>query len=92
MCLLQEKSDVTAIELFAGAGGLALGLEQAGIKTKAYIESDKNCCQTLSLNRPEWNVICSDVRQLSFSTYHDVDLAAGGAVDIEAIVVLIFTS
>ena len=78
MCLLQEKSEVTAIELFAGAGGLALGLEQAGIKTKAYIESDKNCCQTLSLNRPEWNVICSDVRQLSFSTYHDVDLVAGG--------------
>ena len=39
--------EVTAIELFAGAGGLALGLEQAGIQTLEYIEFDRTCCDTL---------------------------------------------
>ena len=55
------KQAVTAIELFAGAGGLALGLEQAGIKTLAYVEIDKACCETLRYNRPQWNVICQDI-------------------------------
>lgn len=44
---------VNAIELFAGAGGLALGLEQAGINTLAYVEIDKACCETLNKNRPD---------------------------------------
>ncbi len=73
-----QKGDVTAIELFAGAGGLALGLEQAGIKTLAYIEIDKSCCETLRQNRPAWNVICDDIHNVDFIPYNGVDIVTGG--------------
>ena len=74
-----EDSDVTAIELFAGAGGLALGLEQAGIKTVEYVEFDKACCETLKTNRPEWNVICDDIHNVDFTQYHEkIDIVTGG--------------
>ena len=61
--------DITAIELFAGAGGLALGLEQAGIKTVEYVELDKACCETLRTNRPKWNVVCADIHNVDFRKY-----------------------
>jgi DNA (cytosine-5)-methyltransferase 1 len=71
--------DVTAIELFAGAGGLALGLEQAGIKTLKYVEFDKACCETLRANRPNWNVVCDDIHNVSFHEYKGkVDIVTGG--------------
>ncbi len=74
-----SSNDVTAIELFAGAGGLALGLEEAGIKTLAHIEIDKACCETLRYNRPEWNVICDDIHNVSFTAYRNkVDIVTGG--------------
>ena len=70
---------VTAIELFAGAGGLALGLEQAGITTIAHIEIDKACCETLKTNRPNWNVICEDIHHVDFKQYKNkVDIVTGG--------------
>lgn len=70
---------VTAIELFAGAGGLALGLEQAGIHTVAHIEFDKACCETLRANRPNWNVICDDIHNVDFTPYKGkVDIVTGG--------------
>lgn len=53
------------IELFAGAGGLALGLEKAGFEEIGLIEIDKNACATLRLNRPKWNVIEEDVVEFS---------------------------
>ncbi len=53
------------IELFAGAGGLALGLEQAGFEEVALIEIDKTACETLKLNRPEWNVLNEDIVEVS---------------------------
>ncbi len=56
----------TVIELFAGAGGLALGLEKAGLKAKALIEIDKDAVATLKHNRPEWNVIHTDISKVSF--------------------------
>ena len=49
------------VELFAGAGGLALGLEKAGFNEVALVEIDKNACDTLRTNRPNWNVIEEDV-------------------------------
>ncbi|WP_143825251.1 DNA cytosine methyltransferase, partial [Mesomycoplasma ovipneumoniae] len=55
------KSAYTSIELFAGAGGLALGLEQAGFKHIGLVEYDKYAANTLRANRPKWNVICEDI-------------------------------
>lgn len=72
-------NDVTAIELFAGAGGLALGLELAGIKTLEYVEFDKACCETLKANRPDWNIICDDIHNVDFTPYRGkVDIVTGG--------------
>lgn len=74
-----DEDDVTAVELFAGAGGLALGLEQAGIKTLEYVEFDKACCETLRTNRPEWNVVCDDIHNVDFTEYSGkVDIVTGG--------------
>ena len=53
------------IELFAGAGGLALGLEQAGFEEVALVEIDETACNTLKLNRPNWNVINDDIVEVS---------------------------
>lgn len=73
------ENDVTAIELFAGAGGAALGLEQAGIKTLMHVEFDKACCETLKENRPYWNIVCDDVHNVDFSDYKGrVDIVSGG--------------
>ncbi len=75
----KTTSYVKGIELFAGAGGLALGLEEAGITTIAHIEFDKACCNTLRKNRPEWNVIEKDIHEISFSQYlGEVDIVTGG--------------
>ena len=74
-----SKESVTAIELFAGAGGLALGLEQAGICTVEYVEFEKACCETLKTNRPEWNVICDDIHNVDFTEYSgQIDIVTGG--------------
>ena len=52
------------IELFAGAGGLALGLEKAGFEEIGLVEIDKTACDTLRLNRPNWNVIEEDCKYI----------------------------
>lgn len=71
--------DFTAIELFAGAGGLAVGMEKAGIKCVALNEIDRWAAETLRRNRPNWNVIEDDVRNVSFNEYHGkVDIVTGG--------------
>jgi DNA (cytosine-5)-methyltransferase 1 len=67
----------TVVELFAGAGGLALGLEKAGLKAKALIEIDKDAVATLRHNRPEWNVIQADVSKVSFEGM-SADVVTGG--------------
>ena len=68
-----------AIELFAGAGGLALGLEGSGINCLALNEIDHWASETLRKNRPKWNVIEDDVKNVSFKSYRDkVDLVTGG--------------
>lgn len=72
--------EYTNIELFAGAGGLALGLEQAGIEGLAFIESNKNACKTLRKNRPKRNIIEDDIANVGFITYKGkVDIVSGGA-------------
>jgi DNA (cytosine-5)-methyltransferase 1 len=68
-----------SIEFFAGGGGLALGLEKAGFDCVALNDVDKRSCETLKKNRPHWNVICDDLKNLSFLDYKDkVDLVTGG--------------
>ncbi|MEA2068302.1 MAG: DNA (cytosine-5-)-methyltransferase [Verrucomicrobiota bacterium] len=67
------------VELFAGAGGLALGMEKAGLKCKLLNEIDHWPCETLRKNRPQWNVIEQDVSQLDFTPYQgEVDVVTGG--------------
>lgn len=71
--------DYNSIELFAGAGGLALGLEHAGMKCLALNEFDHWACETLRKNRPEWNVVEDDVKNVSFTHLKGkVDLVTGG--------------
>ena len=73
------KLNINVLELFAGAGGLALGLEQAGLHTHTLIEIDKKCCDTLKYNRPMWNVINADVSTVDFTHYNgEVEIVAGG--------------
>lgn len=67
-----------SIELFSGAGGLALGLEKAGFETVAHFEWNADACATLRRNRPAWRVVEGDVRGVNFSEYGPVDLVAGG--------------
>lgn len=70
----------TGIELFAGAGGLALGLEEAGIEGKLFVEFDQRACETLRENRPDWNVVEDDVANVDFSEYKGkIDVVSGGA-------------
>lgn len=67
------------VELFAGAGGLAIGMEQAGFDSVLLNEIDKNACATLRKNRPKWNVIEGDISEIGFSKYKDtVDILSGG--------------
>jgi len=68
----------TSIEICAGAGGQAIGLDQAGFEHVALVEFEHLACQTLRYNRPAWNVIEKDVKNFSATKYHDVDLFAGG--------------
>lgn len=70
---------LTSIEICAGAGGQALGLAMAGFHHIALVEYEKEYCEILKLNRPEWNVICDDIKNFSGHIYRNqVDLLAGG--------------
>lgn len=68
----------TVLELCAGAGGQALGLERAGFSHVAAVELDADACATLRLNRPRWEVLRQDVRGLDGGAYRGVDMVAGG--------------
>lgn len=69
----------TAIDLFAGAGGTALGLENAGFEHVLVNEIDKWAASTLRVNRPNWNVVEGDVHELTFADeFPDLDLVEGG--------------
>ena len=77
--------EYTYIELFAGAGGLSLGLEQSGLKNLGCFEFDKYACETLRTNRPNWNVVEEDIRKVvenNINTYikekQEIDILSGG--------------
>jgi len=68
-----------SIDLFAGAGGLSIGMELSGFKPVALSELDKHACATLRANRPKWNVLEGDMRNHHFARYEGaVDLVTGG--------------
>lgn len=71
----------SCVEICAGAGGQAIGLEKAGFEAEALVEIEAPCRETLKLNRPHWNVLDglqSDVKLFSGAPYKGVDLLAGG--------------
>ncbi|MDR2611546.1 MAG: DNA cytosine methyltransferase [Deltaproteobacteria bacterium] len=68
----------TSLEICAGAGGQALGLERAGFGHVALVELDPHACSTLKSNRPGWNVIEGDIRAFSGTPYRGTGLLAGG--------------
>ena len=79
--------EYSTIELFAGAGGLALGIEKAGFNALGLIEFDKDAADSLKVNRPNWRVINDDIANIScldLEEYFgikkdDLDLLSGGA-------------
>lgn len=82
-----ETKKFSTIELFAGAGGLALGIEKAGFETLGLIEFDKDAADTLKCNRPNWRVINDDIANISCLDLQEyfglgkgeLDLLSGGA-------------
>ena len=73
------ENEYKVLELFAGAGGLAVGMEKAGLKCIALNEIDKHACETLRKNRPNWNVLEGDIKNFDFSKYYNqVDVVTGG--------------
>jgi len=76
---VEPNHEYSVLELFAGAGGLAVGLEKSGLKCVALNEIDKWACQTLRNNRPNWKVLEGDIKDYSFTEFKDkVDVVTGG--------------
>ncbi len=73
-----HKNKLSSLEICAGGGGQALGLEQAGFHHSALVEIDNAACGTLRLNRPLWNVIQTDLKDFDATPFKGVDLLSGG--------------
>ncbi len=76
---VKPEKEYAVLELFAGAGGLAIGFEQAGLTCAALNEIDKFACRTLRKNRPNWKVLEGDIKSFDFTEFHNkIDVIAGG--------------
>lgn len=69
---------MSSIEICAGAGGQALGLEKAGFAHTALVEIEAAACSTLQLNRPTWNVVQGDLQEFDGRPHRGIELLAGG--------------
>lgn len=78
----KKSHSFSNLELFAGAGGLALGIEKAGFNTIALVEIDKDAAETLKLNRPFWNVICDDIANISPLDLNELFRLSSGELDL----------
>lgn len=74
----RHATDLSVLEICAGAGGQSLGLERAGFEHAVAVEIDRDAAATLRLNRPDWKVQEGDVREVNGREYSGVDLLAGG--------------
>jgi DNA (cytosine-5)-methyltransferase 1 len=72
------KSGLSTLELCAGAGGQAIGLERSGIDHVGLVEIEKHACSTLRLNRPKWNVIEQDLRTFDAKDFIGADVVSAG--------------
>lgn len=72
-----KKSKYTTVELFAGAGGTAIGFENAGLQHILLNEWDKNAVETLRINRPKWNIVGGDIADIDFKGIK-ADIVQGG--------------
>lgn len=73
-----RQEALSVLELCAGGGGAALGLEKAGFSHTVLVEINPHACTTLRQNRPDWNVIEADITEFDASPYHAIDLLTGG--------------
>lgn len=73
-----KATGLRTLEVCAGGGGQALGLEDAGFEHAGLVEIDGHSCATLRLNRPRWNVITGDLNSFEGAPYKGVDLLSGG--------------
>lgn len=77
--VVTPERQFNSVELFAGGGGLALGMSLAGFHHVLLNEFDTAACKTLKTNKPEWNVIEGDVRHIDFTPLRGkVDFLSGG--------------
>ena len=72
------NTDLSVLEICAGAGGQSKGLEDAGFGHELAVEIDPDACNTLRLNRPSWKVDERDVHEVDGRAYKGIDLIAGG--------------
>ena len=73
----KKKSLYTVIELFAGAGGTALGFDHAGLKHTLLVDFNKDSIETIKKNKPEWNAVVNDVTKIDFKGLR-ADVIEGG--------------
>lgn len=73
----KKKSTYKVLELFAGCGGLALGMANAGLNCEMLVEIDPKAAETLKTNRPDWKVVKDDISNVDFRDLK-VDVVAGG--------------
>src|SRR5271157_229812 len=76
--LRSSKRVFSALELCAGGGGAAIGLERAGFSHVALVDNNPHACATLRQNRPYWNVIEADMTKFDPSYWCGIDLLSGG--------------
>ncbi len=74
----RDETKLSVLDICTGAGGQAIGLEAAGFVHEAAIEIDVTACKTLRLNRPSWDVIEGDIREVNGVNFRGVDILAGG--------------
>lgn len=78
-CITEPLREYSSVELFAGGGGLALGMHKAGFEHILLNEYDKDACATLKKNMPHWNVVQGDIHDIDFTSYGgQVDFLSGG--------------